>query len=109
MQFYWKKETIVVIVVLTFPKFSIIKTGIKDFASDTFLRGRNFYFHQSCANVMSSYRLNKELQQQQQQQQHLHQQTEVGSSDKPATVTQSHPQPTSQQHVDNGQATHKES
>ncbi|XP_058980022.1 protein Teyrha-meyrha [Musca domestica] len=90
-------------------KCFICKTGIKDFASDTFLRGRNFYFHQSCANVMSSYRLNKELQQQQQQQQHLHQQTEVGSSDKPATVTQSQSQPTSQQHVDNGQATHKES
>ncbi|KAM7358235.1 teyrha-meyrha isoform 2-T2 [Cochliomyia hominivorax] len=37
------------------------KTGIKDLSSDSFLRGRNFYFHQSCANVMSSYRLNKEL------------------------------------------------
>ncbi|XP_064545874.1 protein Teyrha-meyrha isoform X3 [Drosophila montana] len=37
------------------------KTGIKDLNTDAFLRGRNFYFHQSCANVMSSYRLNKEL------------------------------------------------
>ncbi|XP_037816018.1 protein Teyrha-meyrha isoform X1 [Lucilia sericata] len=42
-------------------KCFICKTGIKDLASDSFLRGRNFYFHQSCANVMSSYRLNKEL------------------------------------------------
>ncbi|XP_068149951.1 protein Teyrha-meyrha isoform X2 [Drosophila tropicalis] len=43
------------------------KTGIKDLNTDAFLRGRNFYFHQSCANVMSSYRLNKELLNQQQQ------------------------------------------
>ncbi|TMW44257.1 hypothetical protein DOY81_010663 [Sarcophaga bullata] len=42
-------------------KCFICKTGIKDLSSDSFLRGRNFYFHQSCANVMSSYRLNKEL------------------------------------------------
>ncbi|KAH8370521.1 hypothetical protein KR093_003848 [Drosophila rubida] len=42
-------------------KCFICKTGIKDLNTDAFLRGRNFYFHQSCANVMSSYRLNKEL------------------------------------------------
>lgn len=48
---------------------SSLKTGIKDLNTDAFLRGRNFYFHQSCANVMSSYRLNKELLSQQQQQQ----------------------------------------
>lgn len=48
---------------------SSLKTGIKDLNTDAFLRGRNFYFHQSCANVMSSYRLNKELFSQQQQQQ----------------------------------------
>ncbi|XP_017072494.1 protein Teyrha-meyrha isoform X4 [Drosophila eugracilis] len=45
------------------------KTGIKDLNTDAFLRGRNFYFHQSCANVMSSYRLNKELLSQAQSQQ----------------------------------------
>ncbi|XP_016032537.2 protein Teyrha-meyrha isoform X4 [Drosophila simulans] len=45
------------------------KTGIKDLNTDAFLRGRNFYFHQSCANVMSSYRLNKELLSQAQNQQ----------------------------------------
>jgi len=45
------------------------KTGIKDLNTDAFLRGRNFYFHQSCANVMSSYRLNKELLNQAQNQQ----------------------------------------
>lgn len=77
---------------LFFYVYSIFKTGIKDFASDTFLRGRNFYFHQSCANVMSSYRLNKELQQQQQQQQQQHQQTEVGSSEKPQTPQNQHQQ-----------------
>ncbi|XP_013107433.2 protein Teyrha-meyrha isoform X1 [Stomoxys calcitrans] len=75
-------------------KCFICKTGIKDFAADTFLRGRNFYFHQSCANVMSSYRLNKELQQQQ------HQQTEVGSTDKNSPPT-SLQQPAQHQHVDN--------
>ncbi|XP_075162020.1 teyrha-meyrha isoform X2 [Haematobia irritans] len=75
-------------------KCFICKTGIKDFAADSFLRGRNFYFHQSCANVMSSYRLNKELQQQHQQQ------TEVGSSDKIPTQTSQH-QPAQHQHVDN--------
>ncbi|XP_073843409.1 teyrha-meyrha isoform X2 [Musca autumnalis] len=91
-------------------KCFICKTGIKDFASDTLLRGRNFYFHQSCANVMSSYRLNKEMQQQQQQQQHQ-QQTEVGSTDKSPSSQNQQPQPTSQQqqHVDNSMATHKES
>ncbi|CAD7006299.1 unnamed protein product [Ceratitis capitata] len=47
-------------------KCFICKTGIKDFATESFFRGRNLYFHQSCANVMSSYRLNKDLQQQQQ-------------------------------------------
>ncbi|XP_053954872.1 protein Teyrha-meyrha [Anastrepha ludens] len=47
-------------------KCFICKTGIKDFATESFFRGRNLYFHQSCANVMSSYRLSKDLQQQQQ-------------------------------------------
>ncbi|XP_022231146.2 protein Teyrha-meyrha isoform X4 [Drosophila obscura] len=63
------------------------KTGIKDLNTDAFLRGRNFYFHQSCANVMSSYRLNKELlnqaqnqQQQHQQQQHQQQQQRTGGA-----------------------------
>ncbi|KAH8295823.1 hypothetical protein KR018_010476 [Drosophila ironensis] len=50
-------------------KCFICKTGIKDLNTDAFLRGRNFYFHQSCANVMSSYRLNKELLSQAQSQQ----------------------------------------
>ncbi|XP_032575132.1 protein Teyrha-meyrha isoform X1 [Drosophila sechellia] len=50
-------------------KCFICKTGIKDLNTDAFLRGRNFYFHQSCANVMSSYRLNKELLSQAQNQQ----------------------------------------
>ncbi|EDV40849.1 optic morphology(2D), isoform A [Drosophila ananassae] len=50
-------------------KCFICKTGIKDLSTDAFLRGRNFYFHQSCANVMSSYRLNKELLSQAQSQQ----------------------------------------
>ncbi|XP_044313932.1 protein Teyrha-meyrha isoform X1 [Drosophila rhopaloa] len=50
-------------------KCFICKTGIKDLNTDAFLRGRNFYFHQSCANVMSSYRLNKELLNQAQNQQ----------------------------------------
>ncbi|XP_061397541.1 protein Teyrha-meyrha [Musca vetustissima] len=93
-------------------KCFICKTGIKDFATDTLLRGRNFYFHQSCANVMSSYRLNKEIQQQQQLQQQQHhqqqQQTEIGSTEKQAT-TSCQQQATSQQHVDNSVATSKES
>ncbi|XP_049314049.1 protein Teyrha-meyrha isoform X2 [Bactrocera dorsalis] len=65
-----------------------LKTGIKDFATESFFRGRNLYFHQSCANVMSSYRLSKDLQQQQQnlihqQQQQQQQQQEVRKSPSP--------------------------
>lgn len=59
---------------------SSLKTGIKDLNTDAFLRGRNFYFHQSCANVMSSYRLNKELLSQQQQQQQQAQQREAAAN-----------------------------
>ncbi|XP_065361414.1 protein Teyrha-meyrha isoform X2 [Calliphora vicina] len=64
------------------------KTGIKDLSSESFLRGRNFYFHQSCANVMSSYRLNKELPHQsqqlmQQQNKHNNQESEITSEHKP--------------------------
>lgn len=68
----------------------IFKTGIKDLASDSFLRGRNFYFHQSCANVMSSYRLNKDLPHQTQQlvhqnhnNKHINQECEITSDHKP--------------------------
>ncbi|KAH8368220.1 hypothetical protein KR084_008566 [Drosophila pseudotakahashii] len=63
-------------------KCFICKTGIKDLNTDAFLRGRNFYFHQSCANVMSSYRLNKELLSQAQNQQRA-----AGNGDSVATAT----------------------
>ncbi|XP_037933635.1 protein Teyrha-meyrha isoform X2 [Teleopsis dalmanni] len=59
------------------------KTGIKDFNSDAFFRGRNLYFHQSCANVMSTYRLSKDLQ----QQQSLLQQQQQESRKSPSNVT----------------------
>lgn len=59
----------------------LFKTGIKDFATESFFRGRNLYFHQSCANVMSSYRLSKDLQQQQQNL--IQQQQEVRKSPSP--------------------------
>ncbi|XP_067648402.1 protein Teyrha-meyrha isoform X2 [Eurosta solidaginis] len=64
-------------------KCFICKTGIKDFATESFFRGRNLYFHQSCANVMSSYRLSKELQQQQNLIQQQQQQQETQKSPSP--------------------------